>query len=257
MASVLRQLVYLFYPIGLLWVALILLFLRCCWKRKIISGAIVALLIVFVSIVGGTPFSDTLLRTLEQPYYHQDWNALPKADAVVLLGGNLSGSALEKEQFNASANFDRVLVALELLRDKKAPVLVIGGITSPVGNERLTEGQLLKKWFERWSLTPAEVIPLGELKITRDEARQTGEIAKKRGWKKILLVTSAYHMDRALLIFAETGLEILPVACDFRTAPKESGERPLFAIPSSFGFEHLEIYLHETIGLWAFKLFGA
>jgi uncharacterized SAM-binding protein YcdF (DUF218 family) len=257
MSSLLRQLALLFQPLGLLWAVLILLFLRSLWKRKIFQAAAFAALVLFISIIGGTPFPDLLLRTLESPYYEQDWRRLPQADAVVLLGGVVSGSASERRQFNANSNFDRVLTAIELVREKKAPVLVIGGITSAVGNEKLTEGQLLKRWIEAWSLTSAEVVPLGQLKITRHEAQQTAELAKKRAWKKIILVTSAYHMNRARIIFAETGLEVVPVACDFRTSSQGWDDRPFFTIPSSFGFDRLEVYLHEMIGLWAFKLFGA
>ena len=87
------------------------------------------------------------------------------ADAIVVLGGRAN----------------RLPVALRLWRDGVAPTLVVFNATAAGEGEHLY-------------LRPDPY-------TTRGEARATARLARDRGWRSIVVVTSSYHAPRARLIF--------------------------------------------------------
>ena len=97
---------------------------------------------------------------------------------------------------------------------------------------------------------------LGLCADTHDEAIRTRAIAQPRGWKRVLLVTSANHLPRAVATFRAAGIEVVPVPCNFFTRQKP-GPWPLrTAIPGHLGFEKTSVWLHEKIGWWEYRRRG-
>ena len=70
---------------------------------------------------------------------------------------------------------------------------------------------------------PFEVVSVvPEPSTTRGEARVVAHLAEERGWRRILVVTSAYHVPRARLIFARAltcELELVSAGCRKRRVP--------------------------------------
>jgi DUF218 domain len=103
---------------------------------------------------------------------------------------------------------------------------------------------------------PNQVEILGACKNTRDEAIHTEVMAREKGWKKILLVTSAWHMRRALPTFRNTGLEVIPVGCDAPgTAALQNHDR-VTLIPRTGTLETFELWFTETLGYAWYRLRG-
>ena len=60
-----------------------------------------------------------------------------------------------------------------------------------------------------------------QARTTAEEAQRINQLAAEQGWKQLILVTSAFHMPRALASFQhQSDLQIIPVACDYRLDPK-------------------------------------
>lgn len=57
-----------------------------------------------------------------------------------------------------------------------------------------------------------EVVTLGGVLNTREEAERSRELVERRGWKWVLLVTSAFHMGRAEATFRRAGVPVHPRA---------------------------------------------
>jgi uncharacterized SAM-binding protein YcdF (DUF218 family) len=92
---------------------------------------------------------------------------------------------------------------------------------------------------------------------TKDEADQTKVLAEKNGWKKIILVTSAFHMGRAEALFKKTGLVVVAVGSDFEGLSSLEADFRIYSIvPGSGGFQALGFYLHEQVGWLYYKLRG-
>jgi uncharacterized SAM-binding protein YcdF (DUF218 family) len=71
---------------------------------------------------------------------------------------------------------------------------------------------------------PAEASLLENLsRTTRENASLTAALLKQRGISRILLVTSALHMERALHLFRATGLQVEPAPTDFEAMPGGDG----------------------------------
>ena len=64
-----------------------------------------------------------------------------------------------------------------------------------------------------WGIAPERVVIEDQSRNTRENAVESARVARERGWKTILVVTSAFHMERALGCFRAVGLEVdaLPV----------------------------------------------
>ena len=68
--------------------------------------------------------------------------------------------------------------------------------------------------------------------------------------QKIILVTSAFHMKRAMKVFEREGINVLPYPVDFRTSKNLISKlrNPLVWIPSSYYFNRSSEAIRELIG---------
>ena len=85
---------------------------------------------------------------------------------------------------------------------------------------------------------------------TIENAKYTAEICKKIGYKKPLLVTSAYHMKRSVMSFEKAEMKVIPVPVQFKTWGKRKYGWEAF-LPK--GFENSHRALHEYLGLLFYK----
>ncbi len=243
-------------PLAALWVLMILVLLWSLRRRYWRAAGGLFLAVAGLYVVGGTPLSTHLLASLERPYAEIQLARLPEADAVVLLGGMLSPSSRDVFGFHFDGGVDRAVTALEAVRQHKGRALVVGGGMNPrVPN--LGEGEFLRRWMAHWKLSPVPVETLGACRDTRDEAERTRQLAAARGWRRIILVTSASHMRRAEATFRRTGLEVVCLPCDFEgLAGLETRRNWLGLAPHLNGFIHLERYLYERVGWWVYRWRG-
>jgi uncharacterized SAM-binding protein YcdF (DUF218 family) len=253
--GVIRMGLMLVEPIGLIWLALIVLAILLWRKRQrsfaVFTGALAATVYVF----GATGVPGMLLGSLEQPYGGVNYAALPPADAVVLLGGGVGLSRDEVGGLHLSDSGDRVIMALEMMRLGKAPVLVCGGGIVKMESGELSEADLLKRALEE-RLSIPEIISLGGCRDTHDEAVRTRDLVRARGWQRLLLVSSASHLPRAVATFRTIGLTVVPVPCDFRITPGTTPSRFIVPMPGYEGFEKMSVWMHETIGWWEYRRRG-
>lgn len=146
---------------------------------------------------------------LERPYLAmQNPDALPKADAIVLLGGGI-GKCDEMEFPDMAESADRVWHAARLYRAGKAPLVVVSG-----RNDLAAAVPLLVDLG-----VPREAIAVdNESRNTYENSRFTERLVAERlgEGRTVLLVTSAWHMTRSLGNFAKTSLKAVPAPADFK-----------------------------------------
>ncbi len=182
----------------------------------------------------------------------------PEADAVLVLGGYLSNGHHEPAGFDFSDASDRIMAGVELVRRGKAKHLVIGGGANIVEGRVQTEADAVEPWLQRWNLVSAPIVRLPVCTNTRDEAAALANLMKERGWKSVLLVTSAWHMRRSEAVFRTAGVSVTPVACDFSAYPIGEG-RLLNAwpiVPTPGKLHDFAVYCHEIIGWWYYRARG-
>jgi uncharacterized SAM-binding protein YcdF (DUF218 family) len=100
------------------------------------------------------------------------------------------------------------------------------------------------------------MIALGANGDTHDEALKVRALATERGWRRVLLVTSANHLRRASATFRAQGFEVISAPCNFLTnVSTEPGPSGLL-VPRYDGFVKAAIYLHEQAGWWMYRRRG-
>lgn len=243
-------------PIGFIWLILLLALVRALCKRQTGQALFCGGMALFITVIGSTKLPALLLAGMEKPYAVENLESLPECDAVVVLGG--THSAVSKGVYGVEFGdaVDRIIMAAELVRQGRGNALVIGGGGYPAANGLQSEGILLKKWLESWKVLGKPIHDLGVNSNTRDEAVRTATLARDKGWTKIILVTSAWHMRRSEALFKKAGLEVIPVGADFEgTSALETGW-DFYPVPWDAGFRRMAWFMHEQVGWWYYKFRG-
>ena len=234
---------HLLMPAGLLWCALIVLTALALLARRWRDGGIVAGLLVVYTLAGNAWLGAWLVGTLErQVLPAKRVQELPLFDAVFVLGG---GTALQPDgepQFGGAG--DRIAHAAELYFAGKANVLVASGRGLP-GDDRDLAVETHALW-RGFHVDPGAIEVHGKGMITREEIALYQELAAKRSWRRLGLVSSAWHLPRALALCRAVGLEVTPLPCDARSRSFPAWF--LFLIPQDKGFDLVHLGAWEWIG---------
>ena len=234
----------LLQPLALLWLALLG---SCGWfiyKRQYRWAAMQGGLALALFVLGSSPLAGGLLSRLEAPYGRTNWKNLPETDAVVVLGGYISGGDEELTGIDASEAFDRILTGIELVRAGKADRLFVGGGLFKTDDGKKSEFSVIEPWIKRWDLTDVPIGTLGDSGNTYGESQAVRKLMDENGWSKIFLVTSASHMPRSQAVFESFGVKVIPVACDFQSIPLSRWS----FFPSSERLDTLRVFLIEKAG---------
>ena len=145
--------------------------------------------------------------------------ASPVADAVLVLGGAMQAARLPGQPhlgFGSAA--DRVWHAAALYRAGKARWVLVSGGNKPGDEDVVPEAEAMAVVLRALGV-PASALRLeGRSRNTRENAQLSLALARQVDAKRVLLVTSALHMPRALAVFqgvfAGSGVTMIPAATD-------------------------------------------
>lgn len=176
-------------------------------RRRLYGGLGLGLLLV----ASFPPISNVLLWRLEHGAT-STYDASVTYDAVVLLGGVVDERAMNtSHQISYNDNVERLIVTHRLVRDGKARVVIVSGITP--------EAEVLAQQLEDWGIAKDRIILEARSRNTRENAVYSQEIARSRGFERVLVVTSAFHMARAAECFAAVDMKVDTLSVDYRASP--------------------------------------
>jgi uncharacterized SAM-binding protein YcdF (DUF218 family) len=115
---------------------------------------------------------------------------------------------------------------------------------------------LLKQEAANRDLPEANIIVTPSTWNTRSEADQICALVTQRRWKRVLLVTSAYHMPRVMRLSRNCSAERIPVPVAYRTPDPNTSWAELRLesyLPQSEALLHSELALHEYLGLFFYQ----
>ncbi len=256
MKSFLYLLIELSHPLTLTWLLLSLWLLVALVRRRP-GTRLLRLGWLILSLTTCTPLPSWLLAQLENRHPAVRLEELPKADFIVCLGGGMEPGRREPTGIHLTmGGADRLTTALALAVRQQAPALVLGGGGSLREGQMIAQADAIAAELARIAPLPVEMLSLGLCADTHDEAVRAAALAAQRGWKKVLLVTSASHMPRAAATFAKTGLEVVAVPCSYESSFNRSDEVRWFHLPHAGGFSIYAAWLHEMLGLAAYRARG-
>lgn len=205
---------------------------------------------------GSTPLGRWLLSTLEQPYAAGS-RTVPAADAVVMLGGTHDFSAFTVLPFNLGDAGDRPLAAVELVRQGRAPNLVLGGPGVEMGGRWICDGEMLAVWVRGWRLPVGRLTVLQPSRNTREEALQVAALARTNGWRRVIVVTSGYHLRRGEAAVRKAGVaDVYGVSAEFSGAGCLGGAGQWRFLPDTERFRFVGRWVHEQLGWWYYRWKG-
>lgn len=190
-----------------------------------------------------TPWVGGLLQKSLEISTPVDLKAPLQADAIVVLGGGRRTHAPEYggDTLN-SFSWERLRYTAHLHRATQLPVLVSGGMP---GGGSLAEGSLMRLALTDELHTPVRWVEYAAL-TTWDNARFSASILKKYGVKRIFLISHAWHLRRAVPLFEQQGLQVIPAGIHFSDTQIDS---PLSVLPSAAGLRDSSYALHEWLGI--------
>ena len=230
----------LFFIITLIIFGLIL-------SSKKISLTGVAILFIFsMPIISGK-----LIAYLESDFELTKPSKVETADAVVVLSGMVSTittkDGLDYEWGDA---VDRFLAGIDLFNLNKAPTLIFTGGKLPwsIG---VPEGEFLREEAIKLGIPKKDILLTENVENTDQEAKAIKKIISLDN-PKVILVTSAFHMPRAQLVFEAAGINVVPFPVDFKTG---AGKLTFMNfIPSASSFASTSFFVREMIGRTYYNL---
>jgi uncharacterized SAM-binding protein YcdF (DUF218 family) len=208
------------------------------WLWPTRARAAVAATTLALGAVWLTVAFSPLSRWMAQGLVRRD---IPRAaDAVFVLS-----SDMQRDGDPTSVAEARLVRALELVGQRQAGTLVLSDTYSARGSYTIVARQLLA----HLNLSP-ELVVVGPVGNTRDEAVAMAALAHARGWHTLLLVTSPTHSRRASAAFERVGLTVVSSPCPETRYDLESLNRPGDRL-AAFG-----PVMHERLGLWVYARRG-
>ncbi|HXK12717.1 MAG TPA: YdcF family protein [Vicinamibacteria bacterium] len=162
--------------------------------RRLVGAALV-LLAVLWAIVSFTPVTSSLVDGLVRH------DAVADADAAYVFA-----SRVQEDGDPTSDAMSRLLKGVELVAEGRAPRLLVSELPPPAG----PYAPLARAWVSTLARR-GEVIPVGSIVNTHDEAVLVSRLFRERGWTRVLAVTSPLHTRRAAGVLEKEGLTVIAV----------------------------------------------
>jgi len=218
-------------------------------RRWLIWLSVLLLWLLSMPVIG-----DSFLLQIEKPYRPVPVQQVEPADAIVVLSGMmLQGDGLPLGEWGEAA--DRFDGGIALYKAGKAPLLVFTRGHLPWQTESIPEGELLARRARLRGVPAASIRLTSNAANTAQEAVAAARLLGKTSGetKRIILVTSAFHMQRAVGIFRVSGFEVEPYPVDFRVTGSKKHTTLIDFFPNADGLANSSIALREMIGRQVYR----
>ncbi|HLV28199.1 MAG TPA: YdcF family protein [Burkholderiaceae bacterium] len=147
---------------------------------------------------------------LEQRYAYHPPDELPTAEAIVVLGGSTASNRPNWfEPYDRTTTVTRVDTAARLYHAQRAPWVVVSGAAL---DGTVSESRIMANALQQHGVPAEAIIQESESLTTYENAVYTAKLLKERGLNKVLLVTSALHMPRAMGVFRKQEVDAIPAS---------------------------------------------
>jgi len=211
---------------------------------------------LFSLFLFSNPFiANQTLRAWEIPSYNSD-NITESYEVGVLLGGSLL--YFDKENYRPvySQSVDRLIQTISLYKKGKIRKILLSGGSGAVTRPEEREADIMINVLQQSGIPVEDIIIERKSKNTYENAVFTAEILNQNfKGKKVLLITSAFHMRRTVACFRKAGVN----ADVYPTDPKSHIQRYTpdhIIIPNAYSFLSWETLFHEWIGMCTYKIAG-
>lgn len=236
----------------LVWAVLLALGAALARRRPGRAAALAVASAGVLYLASAPPVANALARWAEAPA-RSTYRADVVYDAVIVLSGEVDTAASRASaRLELTGAADRLVAGYDLLREGRARVaLLSGGSAYPEPGER-SEAELVAAKLADWGIPSSRVVVEGGSRNTHENAVAAARIVAERRWRSLLVVTSAYHMPRALGCFRRVGLSPDALPVDRRGALGGSAGW----LPRAEALDASTVALHEWVGRLVYWVMG-
>ena len=222
------------------------------YRRRLRSAsALMALSTLWLYLCSTSLVAGLLMAQLERHFPPRAMSVIEPAGAIVLLGGAMRGDVHMGTLPDMNQQADRLVQAVALYRAGKAPMLVLSGGAHP---KHRPEAEQMQQVLQVMGVPGASMVLETRSRTTYDNARFTAGLLQQHGIQRALLVTSGFHMRRAMATFRAQGIDVEAVPTDFQRMIDASGGVGL--MPSVANLYRTTLALHELVGYQVYRLRG-
>ena len=237
--------IYLYKIVPLLVMPLMVLFISIFLgtyfkKKKVIYSSL-----VFFYIISTPFFANNFFKIVEGQYNKLQIEKINEVDAIVVLGGSIRINEVQNKYYIEWGDADRFFGGLKLYKKKKSKKIVFTGGKMPYNLTKLSEGDVLKEYAIKYGINTEDILVTKDALNTFEESQAVQELIGEN--KSIILVTSAFHMNRAKKLFEQKGFNVTAYKVDYKTAPRVKLNF-INLIPSASSLSKTEIALREILG---------
>ena len=235
----------LVFPLPLALQVILLGLIFIIFKRNRTGFVFILAGTVFLGAVSVEPVADRMLRPLEQKYQPLQHNDVSAPSHIVVLGaGHFLQEGMPPNALLSQSSLSRVVEGIRIKNMYPDSTLVFTGgrFRYPVASSELAAMASVELGIDE-----NDILVVAEAKDTEDEASLVKDIV---GEEAFVLVTSASHMHRSMIIFKSEGMDPIPSPTDFRAPDKLYNPWDYF--PSAGALAKTERVFYERLGLaWA------
>jgi uncharacterized SAM-binding protein YcdF (DUF218 family) len=202
--------------------------------------------------LASTPLvSELIFKHVVQAAERLSPTEVPAADAIVALSAGMGWVKTKNGYVAEWPTPSRFLGGVELFMAGKAPLLVFTGGKMPwqAGDE--TEGQVLKRYAQLMQVPGDKILVTQQAENTEQEALGAKRLLEPNQ-KNIILVTSAFHMQRAKQLFERAGFVVFPYPVNIRVEADALTVMSFLPDPRALYATHSA--LHEVMGRLYYQL---
>jgi len=237
----------------LLSIGLVGLVLLCTRFRRLASWLVVTSLML-IAVAGLSPLGNILILPLEQRFPPWDPSHGPP-DGIVVLGGAITpdvSAARGVVAINEAG--ERITEAAVLARRYPNARIIYTGGSAALLSDRIAEAPFAVHELEALGIAHDRITAEEQSRNTVENAVFSRLIAQPKPGERWLLVTSAFHMPRAIAAFRAAGFPVEAYPVDWRTRGPIDATRPFGSLSEGLG--RTDTAVHEWIGLLAYRLAG-
>ena len=201
---------------------------------------------VVILVICSMPIiSSKMIAYLESDYELNQPSEIDTANAIVVLSGMVTAIKSKNGlNYEWGGAVDRFFTGINLFNLDKAPTLIFTGGKLPwsIG---IPEGEFLREEAIKLGIPKKDILLTENVENTDQEAKAIKKLLSLDD-PKVILVTSAFHMPRAQLVFEAAGISVIPFPVDFLIG---TGKITLMSfIPSASSFAETSFFVREMIG---------
>ena len=201
----------LIYPIGISF--LLLAFSFFFYQKQRFHKVLLYLVLFIIFLSGNRYVASAFARSLEWQFNQQ--GEIPSTEVIVLLGGATESISFPRPTVEVNGAGDRILYAHHLFQEGKAKYILLSGGSIDWLETGNTPAQDMADILLELGVPEQNLWLENNSKNTYENALECKKILSEHKIDRIILVTSASHMPRALALFEKQGLQVIPAPTDY------------------------------------------